>query len=620
MSDPSGSSSACVQFRPQQLGLSTGMPLGSGAISHVLQCNLRSPADVTLPVVVKVVSKLQVLQQGKVQSIMNEKAALQRLGPHPYIARLYGTSQSADELYYVMEWLPHGDLLQHIRRVHLERVREYNNSSAATHVTSIPSSSTALRCLDFHDIQLITAQLVIALAHASAKGVVLRDLKPENVAFDEKYRACLLDFDTVDLDGLAVVPETNNGVACPSPRTGAANVVKDEADSHRKQIQQSTSATSSPPLPQASSAAPPRRRLTVSEIQRMRKKSANFCGTAQYVSPEMVGECKWSFSSDLWALGALVYEMAYGTHLFSGMSQFEVMKKVIQGDYIANTNLFPAIDFGESASDVSSGEGAQQNFAVFMDFVQQLLNIDPSKRLGVNRETRKFDEAALRGHALFRGFAWEQVDEQLHTFSARSFLASGSSAAPATQSAASCRGSALAKANERRTSDSEGDLPDAVLAAAAKEALEALEEASVDPSPSLAALYHVKPFNNPSYAEYVYKASADALCFERFFVDTPPGAARREAGETDEPTAESSTAKRNASTLPVSATGKVCAISPRATDDGTAAERREAAAQNGNELEVSVYHTMEEEGEEEDVVDDVGMSYAGRHAHPDFQV
>ncbi|KPA83110.1 putative protein kinase [Leptomonas pyrrhocoris] len=619
-------SSACVQFLPEQLSLSAGTPVGSGAISHVVQCRLRSAGHPSLPVVVKIVSKLQVLQQGKVQSVMNEKAALLRLGPHPYIARLYGTSQSEDELYYVLEWLPHGDLLQHIRRTHLQRVREYNNqsnaadsnssSSASARVTSIPTSSNALRCLDFHDIRLITAQLITALACASAKGVVLRDLKPENVAFDEKYRACLLDFDTVDLGGSAVVPETNNGVACPPPCEGAAYVVDGEPDREGKHRRTCTSPQALP------AAAPPRRRLTVSEIQSMRKRSASFCGTAQYVSPEMVGECKWSFSSDLWALGALVYEMAYGTHLFAGMSQFEVLKKVIQGDYLARANLFPAIDFNGSVSNDGSGGACQDNFAALVDFIRQLLNIDPSKRLGVNRETHRFDEAALRGHAVFGGFAWEQVDEQLHTFRARAFPASCTSVTSSALSAASHGRSACDKANKRRNSDSETDLQDersiAAAAAVAKVALAALEEASVDPSPSLAALYHVKPFNDPSYAEYVYKATADANFFEKCFVDKTKEAAIHVEGMKDEPATEAAIATNDASSSSASAAGKMYLASSQSTNGSTAAEKTDTATRSSGGCNADTNPTADVE-EESDVVDDVGMHYAGQHAHPDFQ-
>lgn len=354
----------------------------------------------------------------------------------------------------------------------------------------------------------------------------------------------------------------------------------------------------------------------------MRAKSASFCGTAQYVSPEMVGECKWSFSSDLWALGALVYEMAYGVHLFAGMAQFDVLAKVIQGDYLRRADLFPPIDFGSS-----TGEAHGDCFAAFKDFVLSLLNIDPAKRLGVHAVTHRFDEDALRSHPFFRGFAWEQVDAQLRTFRARSFQASSTSAPP-TQFGPSR--SAFDKAAEApRESESEADLPDeatvAAAAAAAQAALEELEAASVDPSPSLASLYHAKPFNDPSYAEYVYRATADANPFEKFFLDAAAGtrggapAAAAASAATTEPVKEEPICKL--APAPTKALRPTSTVS--ASTAAAAVTAKTEAAVLGDAVPADAYgvapaNRRETDDEDDDVIDDVGMRYGGTGAHPDF--
>ncbi|CAJ1010556.1 putative Protein tyrosine kinase/Protein kinase domain containing protein [Leishmania naiffi] len=597
---PSAAAS-CVQFRPEQLQLGAGNPLGSGAISQVLQCRLRCTAAPSLPVVVKIVSKIQVLQQGKVQSVMNEKATLQRLAPFPYVVRLYGTAQCEDELYFVLEWLPHGDLLQHIRYAAQERVRQYNErkavalsassvpspaavaggvsgtvladaseaeASASTGsfkpTTSIPPSSTALRCLDFNDIQLITAQLVLALAHTANRGVVLRDLKPENVAFDEKYRACLLDFDTADLEGSINNPETNSGVACPPPADATASYEVEENDvGHGNAAAESGGA----------SVSAPRRRLTVSEIQRMRRKTASFCGTAHYVSPEMVGECKWSFSSDLWALGALVYELVYGRHLFSGMTQFEVLQKIVDSGYMERGNLFPQVNFGVDTDAEAEQSCSCRRFDSVKDFIQQLLSTDPQKRLGVHPITHCFDAAALRSHALFDGFQWEPVEEQQRTFRMRRFDSGSSKVASA------------------RPGDTNSDAPETssdAMDTALPAALKSLAAACVDPSASLAPYYHLLPFNNPVYAEYVYRTTADVNPFEQLFT------------EEGTRTAPASAATPNA------AAGSVSGSAPGALPT-PAVDTTFKATSAVDEDEVA------------DVIDDVGMHYTGRPADKDFQ-
>ncbi|EPY39505.1 3-phosphoinositide dependent protein kinase-1 [Angomonas deanei] len=431
----STSQTTCPQFKVHQLNLATATPLGAGAISHVIKSHLTKPP---IPIAIKALSKVQLLQQGKVEGALNEKKALVALGPHPFVERIYGTAQSEDELYFVLEYLPHGDLLQHIRRRHLECQKEYNASAGtgekgAGTLEKIPASSTMKRCLGFKDIQLITAQLILGIARVVEKGFVLRDLKPENVAFDCKYRACLIDFDTVDLEGKSSKPVTNGGVAVKPEQEKPANT---------------------------------KRRITVSEIQEMRKKSASFCGTAQYVSPEMVGELKWSFSSDLWALGATAYEMMYGEHMFAGITPFEVLKKVVNG--VSDAIRFPYIDFGVP--------DAKERFEALKDFILRLVCVDPMDRLGVDLETQAFDLPGLKGHTLFADFDWSRLEEHLTSFKPHHIPLEGEDEVPVS-----------------------GDNP--------------------DPSPSLMSCYEAVPFNDEQYAEYIFHATADANPFEKFLLD-----------------------------------------------------------------------------------------------------
>lgn len=561
-----------------QLRLSSGVPLGSGALGQALLVRLRCSSTPSLPTVAKIVSKVQVLQQGKVQSVMNEKEALLRLAPHPFVGRLYGTAQSPDELYFIMEWLPHGDLLQHIRRVSLNRLREYNaqlarrnDSGGATptpSLTSLPASSTALRCLDFNDIQLITAQLIAGLCHAAEKGVVLRDLKPENVAFDEKFRACLIDFDTADVDGTARRPETNHGVACPLPSS-------DGNRSERSGVNVTADSGKA-----ATSSEAPMRRLTVSEIQKMREKTASFCGTAQYVSPEMVGEVKWSFSSDLWALGALVYEMLYGTHLFPGLTQFDVLKKVVSGvstktiDANGSAEQDDLVDFSE----VDLG-GNGRNFARLTDFIRRLVVIDPQRRLGVHPETHKFDVEGLRAHPLFDDFDWGIIEEQLQTFAPRIFSPQppSSDIDPSSAFAQGCVSSSSSSEDLASLQYEDGNSATDALPTPHSPPLEVLKRYAVDPSSSLARHYHVLPENDPSYSEYVFRSTADANPFEHFMCSV---------GGTGPAPVEKPEKVSTADVLPAE-----CVIA--APIDET-------------------------EDEEADVIDDVGMRYTGGRADDDF--
>nr|CCC90960.1 unnamed protein product [Trypanosoma congolense IL3000] len=431
----------CRTFEPCQLNLASALPVGSGAVSHVIHSTLQCPPY--LPIAVKVVSKIQLLQQKKVQSAMNEKRALLEMGPHPFVVRLYGTSQSTDELYFVMEHLPHGDLLEHIRTrcAHYSCVSATQGSaSSATEQNEASTLKNLVCCLDFHDIQLITAQLVIALARVFASGFVLRDLKPENIVFDSKYRACLVDFDTVDVESASVVPQVGKAIS-----------TNKSSNDHKK-------------------GKAPKRRVTVSSIQAMRKNTSNFCGTAQYVSPEAVGECRWSYSSDLWALGAIVYEMMYGKHMFPGDNAYMVMKSVVRGVTWENVP-FPRVYLGPEAD----------AFERVRDFIISLCQTDPTKRLGVNPVTSLFDVEALRQHPLFGDFCWDILDEHvLHYRSPFPHVDGDVGPAPA---------GVAPPLHPQMLSDN---------------------TASLEPH------YHAVPVHSTAYAEYVYEATADANPFERW--------------------------------------------------------------------------------------------------------
>ncbi|ORC90971.1 protein kinase [Trypanosoma theileri] len=432
---PKNASPKCPTFDPSQLNLSDAQPIGSGAISQVVQSKFSFPPH--LPIAVKILSKVQLLQQNKVQVAMNEKRALLEMGPCPFIARLYGTAQSEDELYFVMEYLPHGDLLEHIRTCAARHIAE--NLAAETTLAAdlekgLSNSNNSIRCLDFHDIQLITAQLILGLTQVFSKGFVLRDLKPENVAFDSKYRVCLLDFDTVDVKGGTLMPISNNGVA-----------LRDKAEKDKP--------------------SNPDRRLTVSAIQGMRKMTANFCGTAQYVSPEMLGQCQWSYSSDLWALGAMVYEMVYGTHMFGGANTFAVMRRVVGGVHGGGVP-FPRVFLGPQAD----------AFDRVRDFIEQLCRTDPARRLGVHPATGRFDADALRRHPFFGDFtAWGVLEQHMRDYRQPACNSDKTeSAGPVHPSAAD------------------------------------------DGTTSLKGLYHTLPVHSVEYAKYVFEATADANPFERW--------------------------------------------------------------------------------------------------------
>lgn len=530
MSTSSRTPLTCAQFEPGHLHLSCARPVGAGAISQVVHSFLllSSTQENPTPIAVKIISKLQVLQQKKVEGVMAEKEALLRLAPSPFIARLFGTAQSEDELFMVLEWLPHGDLQQHIRRIRQNRwkafqaLSEGGSSPASAEEQAgkesfFPPSSTAVRCLDFKDIQLITAQLVMALKRACEMGIVLRDFKPENIAFDDHHRACLIDFDTADVTGGEAAGPLRGG--CLPGRRG-------------KDGEETSDGTSRP--------------RTVSEIQKMRQRNSSFCGTAQYVSPEMLMDCWWSYASDLWALGAIVYEMAYGSPLFGGTFTYAVLKNIMQR---TGYEAFPRIDFTPPSGD--QPQALPSPFSRFESFINGLLQPDFHKRLGVEEKTGRIDVKALREHEFFADFDWSIIDTQLEYYRPHDF-----------RHPPRCEVTRGMMREQRRPDSDDSE---------AEEEETAASSIYDDGTPSLAPFYLEKPFNDPSYAEYVYRATADANPFEQLLLD-----------------------------------GRFTAV-----EEQGKGEQEDAKPVGAEHEEESAPDNSSMTSEEDDVIDDVGMKFKG---------
>ena len=56
-----------------------------------------------------------------------------------------------------------------------------------------------------------------------------------------------------------------------------------------------------------------------------------FCGTLEYMAPEMITSKPHNHQIDVWSLGILLYELVHGRAPFRG-NQFEIGREIIKGD------------------------------------------------------------------------------------------------------------------------------------------------------------------------------------------------------------------------------------------------------------------------------------------------
>ncbi|EMD33614.1 hypothetical protein CERSUDRAFT_56613, partial [Gelatoporia subvermispora B] len=114
------------------------------------------------------------------------------------------------------------------------------------------------------------------------------------------------------------------------------------------------------------------------------ERTKTFVGTAQYVSPELLEDGETSKSSDLWALGCILYQMIAGKFAFQGLTDYLTWQKVKRLEY-----TFPE-GFDEQAKDI----------------VQRLIVRDPAERLGAGPPGSPNDMQALRAHPFFASIKW----------------------------------------------------------------------------------------------------------------------------------------------------------------------------------------------------------------------
>jgi len=241
----------------------------------------------------KQMKKSQIVETRQQQHIMSEKEIMEESDSH-FIVKLYKTFKDRKYLYMLMESCLGGELWTILR--------DRGNFDDST-------------------TRFYTSCVVEAFDYLHSRGIIYRDLKPENLLLDAVGYVKLVDF------GFA------------------------------KKLQ-------------------------------VGRKTWTFCGTPEYVAPEVILNKGHDISADYWSLGVLMFELLTGTPPFTGTDPMKTYNIILKG--------IDAIDFPRNIT------------ARAKELIKKLCRDNSAERLGY----QKGGIRDIQKHKWFDGFNWEGLRQR----------------------------------------------------------------------------------------------------------------------------------------------------------------------------------------------------------------
>ncbi|MGH0122041.1 UNVERIFIED_CONTAM: hypothetical protein FKN15_007385 [Acipenser sinensis] len=238
--------------------------LGMGGFGRVELVKLR---DEDTAFALKCIKKKHIVDSQQQEHIYSEKNILQQ-SSSPFIVKMFRTFRDNKYVYMLLEACLGGELWSILRDMCFFEE---------------PSARFCIGCV------------LEAFSYLHGRGIVYRDLKPENLLLDKDGYVKMVDFGFAKRIGLG-------------------------------------------------------------------KKTWTFCGTPEYVAPEIIMNKGHDFGADYWSLGILIFELLTGSPPFSGSDPIKIYSTVLRG--------IEKVDFPKSI-----GKRPE-------DLIRRLCKLNPAERIG----------------------------------------------------------------------------------------------------------------------------------------------------------------------------------------------------------------------------------------------
>lgn len=287
----------------------------------------------------KSIHKARLIRSKQISTAITELNVLKRLNGCPFIVGLKFAFQTATKFYIGLEFVPGGDILNifsdsnadqssssssiNLKQIedntnfYLSQSQESNlpvNSKQAFNSSS--QSSYHRYALEDLNIRLYIAEIAFAIDFLHKNQIIYRDLKPENILIGIDGHLKLTDFGSSKDFSLS----TNHNSCTAS----------------------------------------------------------TFCGTPEYIAPEIIKREKYSFEIDWWALGIFAYEMYFDQTPFVGSTNRDIYKNILEKEPKFPESIDPDIK----------------------DFIKMLLQKDPKNRANFQK---------LKDHPFWKDLDLEKV-------------------------------------------------------------------------------------------------------------------------------------------------------------------------------------------------------------------